>query len=119
MRILLSFCLLLSSFLSFAAKVQTIDIAAQNKQFVLILPANPTTGYQWTVKQYDKTRLLLTSSNYRAPDNKRIGAGGQMVFTFSRIDKAPFPKNTRIVFRYARSWEPASGTIKQVDLRFK
>lgn len=119
MRILLSCCLFLASFLVFSSNVQTVDIAATSKQFVLVLPANPTTGYQWTVKQYDKTRLLLTSSNYRAPDSMRMGAGGQMAFTFSRVKNTPFPKTTRIVFRYARSWEPASGTIKQVDLCFK
>lgn len=119
MRILLCSGLFWASFLSFSANVQTLDITAANKQFVLVLPANPTTGYQWTVKSYDKSYLLFKNSSYRAPVTSRVGAGGQMVFTFSRVNNLSFPKTTRVVFCYARSWEPASGVIKQVDLRFK
>lgn len=95
-----------------------MQVDASNPQFDVTLPANPTTGYQWAVTQYDKTLFQMTGSQYFAPQTKRMGAGGQMIFTF-RLNKGKnYPQKTNLLFTYARSWEPKSGTQKPVIITF-
>ncbi len=119
MRLILSCLLFLNSLATFSADTLTVNVDAHRRQFVITLPANPTTGYQWTVKQYDKTLLQLTNSQYHAPDTNLIGAGGQMTFTFSRAKHVTYPKSTTLLFCYARGWESGSGMLKKVTVYFK
>ena len=103
-----------------AAEKTTIHVDAKDDQFIVSLPSNPTTGFQWTVKQYDKQLLQIKEQHYKAHEINRVGAGGDMVFTFSRCKDVLYPKFTIILFRYARSWEPASsGVLKEVIINFK
>ena len=88
-------------------------------QFTVSLPANPTTGYQWAIDTYDMTRFDHISSQYVGAPVKRIGAGGKMLFVFERKKGVKYPTCTRMVFRYARSWEPSSGTLTRVRVTFK
>ena len=96
-----------------------MNVDTHSQQFNIVLPANPTTGFQWTVKQYDKTILNLTSSQYVAPKTTLIGAGGEMHFVFSRVAGAMYPKSTTMLFRYARSWEHGRGIEKKVVVSFR
>ena len=96
-----------------------MNVDAHSQQFTIKLPGNPTTGYQWTVKQYDKAVLKLSSSQYIQPQTRRIGAGGVMTFTFSRVKGVTYPQTTIMLFSYARSWEPERGEMKEVKVHFK
>ena len=118
MQALLGFFLFLNSFLAFSMDTMTVNVDVHSNPFVIKLPANPTTGYQWAVKQYDKTILKLSGSEYLAPQTKLVGAGGEMIFTFSRLKGVTYPKSMTMLFSYARSWEPNSGTIKKVKVNF-
>lgn len=110
----------LCSFQSTAEQVLAVRVDKNQTSFSVTLPANPTTGFQWTVKQYDKQLLKLQTSHYIAPHTKRMGAGGDMTFIFSRLPDKLHSKSTTILFRYARSWEPVtSGTLKQIKIYFK
>lgn len=112
--------LTLCSFQSTAEQALTVRVDKNQSSFRITLPANPTTGFQWTVKQYDKKLLKIQDSYYAASATKRMGAGGDMTFIFSRLSTKSFPNSTIILFRYARSWEPASsGTLKRIKLYFK
>jgi inhibitor of cysteine peptidase len=111
-------CLLLTTTISFAEKPRVLHINAQDKTFSLTLPANPTTGYQWTIKQYDKALLTLTDSRYVAPNTKRLGAGGQMLFTFSYDLNTPTTQSTTLVFEYKRAWEKAPVTLETIQVYF-
>jgi inhibitor of cysteine peptidase len=95
-----------------------MKVSGKSQTFTVKLAANPTTGYQWTIKQYDKKVLKLVAQQYMAPVSRRIGAGGEMKFVFSRVKKSVAPQSTTIVFRYARSWEPGSASIKTVKVHF-
>ena len=118
MKVIYSLVVLLFSLNAQAAdNNMTLSIPKQQKQFQIALPANPTTGFQWTIKDFDKQLLRLKKSEYNAPVAKRMGAGGKMVFTFERI-KDTFPKQTEIVFQYARSWESKDSTLKRVTIEF-
>lgn len=110
---------LLLAFASFtqAADTMSLNVDTSNSQFEVTLPANPTTGYQWTVEQYDKSILKLLSSKYVAPQTKLIGAGGQMLFTFQLLGKI-YPQSSTLVFKYARPWEANTGTVKKVTINF-
>lgn len=116
-KILGSLLLLGSSWLQ-AADSLTINVNKNSPQFVVALPSNPTTGFQWTVKHYDRKLLQLKSSNYIAPKTKLIGAGGQMTFTFAPIKGKTYPASTKMSFAYARSWEAKQGALKHVTINF-
>ena len=111
-------------FFSFSMMVQakeslSIHVSAAQPSFVISLAANATTGYQWSVVQFDKDILTLKSSVYQAPQTKLIGAGGQMLFTFSLNKGVSYPLMMSLIFKYARPWEKEiSGSIRQVTVYF-
>jgi inhibitor of cysteine peptidase len=118
MKLMLSGFLFLLSMSTYAVDSVLIMVDPTHPQFVVSLPSNPTTGYQWSVKNYDKNRLTLLTSRYVGPKTKRIGAGGVMTFTFAPMMGKSFPKQTLMVFTYARPWDPSSGTQKKIRIHF-
>jgi inhibitor of cysteine peptidase len=116
-RLLISLFLTMVAFTCFADDM-SLDASVNENQFTVTLPANPTTGFQWTVENYDKSFLKLVASRYMAPHTQLMGAGGQMSFTFQLIDGRSYPQNTTILFKYARSWEPETRTMKKVTVHF-
>lgn len=97
----------------------TMNVAAGSEPFKVTLLANPTTGYQWTVKKYDETLFTLVSSQYMAPKTALIGAGGQMVFTFAIKPGVTLPQTSTLTFWYARPWAAKEGTEKKVVIQFQ
>lgn len=68
---------------------------------VVILSANPTTGYTWAVEIADDTVVSVTDDGI-APDSEELtGAGGMQ--RFELVGKAQ--GYTTVTFVYARSWE--------------
>ena len=120
MKILLGSVLLGFSIIAHAGAGDdlTINVNASQSSFVVQLAANPTTGYQWKVVKFDKNLLSLLSSHYQKPQTNLIGAGGKMFFTFTLNNGKSYPEKTNIVFKYARSWEPDSSTVKNVTVNF-
>ncbi|MDI9818289.1 MULTISPECIES: protease inhibitor I42 family protein [unclassified Legionella] len=112
---------LLLAFMTFANAADTmiINVDANQPHFIITLPSNPTTGYQWIVKDYDQSFLRLLSSRYVAPQNKLIGAGGNMIFTFELIKGKTYPQNTKMTFKYVRPWESDNGTLQKISINFK
>ncbi len=95
-----------------------MNVDVNDPSFVVTLPANPTTGFQWSIVRFDKNLLTLRSSNYERPKTNLIGAGGQMHFTFTRQKGKSYPESTVIVLKYARSWEPDTATLKSIQVNF-
>ncbi|WP_419418632.1 protease inhibitor I42 family protein [Legionella sp. D16C41] len=105
---------------SYAAnKAMTINLKPTDNEFQVVLPANQTTGYQWTLRNYDRSLLRLVSSKYNRPDTNLMGAPGTMVFTFAIEPNASRPKATALVFSYARSWENQGATLQTVTVNFQ
>ena len=68
---------------------------------VVILSANPTTGYTWAVEIADEAVVSVTDDGI-APDSEELtGAGGMQ--RFELVGKAQ--GYTTVTFVYARSWE--------------
>lgn len=119
MRILVGALLFSALVTANAAETMTINVDPNQSQFRVTLPSNPTTGFQWTVKKYDQSFLQLIASQYLAPKTKLIGAGGQMQFTFELIPGKTHSSSTEMLFKYERSWEPNTGTMKTVTVNFQ
>lgn len=119
MKLLLSIFLLCFTSVTHAADELTVNVQANENQFQIILPSNPSTGYQWVLSQYDKDLLTLISSNYTANKTNLIGSGGIMSFKFKLINGVKRPSNTLLSFQYSRPWEEAKGTLKNVNVIFK
>lgn len=119
MKKIMTGLLLMLSTLGNAAENLSLDVNTNQKQFVISLAANPTTGFQWTLQHYDQTFLELVGSHYQAPQSKLIGAGGQMIFTFALLAGKSYPKKTTINFKYAQPWEPSKGSLKTVEINFQ
>ena len=82
-------------------------------QFVITFPANPTTGYVWSIVSYDARQLHLIKSQYMTPDKtRRIGAAGKMVYEFEVLDSPTYPMMSVIKFKYARPWDKRHGIDK-------
>ena len=112
-------CILLGvSIVANAGDILSMNVNDSEKNFTVKLAANPTTGYQWTVVKFDKTFLTLSKSQYKRPQTNLIGAGGEMFFTFTLNEGKNYPEKTNMVFKYSRSWEPASATMKNVTVNF-
>lgn len=72
------------------------------QEFVIALESSPTTGYRWQfIDPLDEEILELVGSEYKGPEDGRIGAGGEEVLTFKAISQG----ETRISLGYKRPWE--------------
>src|ERR1035441_4739505 len=76
--------------------------ATVGKEFKITLQCNPTTGYQWVLaKAPDEKLAKLLRSDYKRPDSKLVGAGGDMVWTFRALTEG----QTQVELNYVRPWE--------------
>lgn len=106
------------SVIAYAHVDLTLNVNVSDPIFIVTLPANPSTGFQWSVVSFNKNLLALSDSSYEKSNPNLIGSGGQMHFTFMLKKEINFPKSTEIVLKYARSWEPGSATLKKVKVNF-
>ena len=74
--------------------------ARVNEPFTISMPANPTTGYNWTA-DYDYVLLNQGKAVYEMSSSGALGSGGTSVFVFTPMK----PGKTTIYFVYKRSWE--------------
>lgn len=110
-------CILLGQSV-FAQRSQSIHLSPHENTFEIVLAANPSTGYQWTVIDFNKKLLKLQSSFFEQPKTKLIGAGGSMHFVFTLRARSKHPRATVIHFKYARDWEQNNISFKQVNVFF-
>jgi len=87
------------------------SITAQvDEQFVIVLEANPTTGYQW-MASYDNGALELVDNEYQANEQAEgmVGGGGHSHFTFKALKAG----SHKITMTYKRSWETSGDETGQ------
>jgi inhibitor of cysteine peptidase len=76
--------------------------AKVGQEFTITLESNATTGYQWQLaKPLDESMVKLVGSEYKAPQDGRVGQGGEEIWTF----KAMGTGKTEVAMKYVRSWE--------------
>jgi|GEM_PF-1941572 len=104
-------------FMSVAApKRITLDVPCS--RFDVILPANPSTGFRWTIESYDTERFAYLETEYVAATTAQIGTPGTRIFYFKPKVEAMCPESTTLRFSYGRSWEPDSSTLTEVVVHF-
>lgn len=97
------------------ANPNTVYISADHPQFLVQLPSNPTTGYQWYLTDYDAKLIQPTSFRYQPGNTQLMGAPGMAIFSFKATDTAfNAPHATTIKFAYSRPWENAPGEQKVI-----
>ena len=117
-KILLVLFCFLSITTSFAGTLPVVPVSASQRVFMIQLPTNPSTGYMWTIKSYDKRVLKFLRKKYLPAGNKILmGAGGYMNFYFLVCGKSR-PLQTEIDLLYSRPWEKGSGEITPVTVVF-
>jgi len=90
---------------AFTEPSQIIDTGV-NKEFVIALGSNISTGYSWQAA-YDEKALTLVEQKYKDQDNtgkQIVGAAGTEYFKFKSLSKG----ETEITFTYRRPWEEPS-----------
>ncbi len=95
-----------------------INADSKEAQFTVRLNGNPTTGYQWQVKQYDQGLFNLVAGDYTPANPQLIGGGGVMEYRFALKKGQAYPKNTTMVFTYVRPWDLSTATDKKVVVTF-
>lgn len=91
-----------------------IIVSQQNPTFTITLQSNPTTGFSWKLKSYDKNLVTFLNHKFVAPqDKKLVGAPGYEVWTF-KANKANDRVNQvgHVSMEYARPWTK-EGAITQ------
>ena len=72
------------------------------RKFSIALESRPVTGYRWRfIHPLDEKILELVGSEYKGPEDERIGAGGEEVLTFRAVSQG----ETTIALGYGRPWE--------------
>lgn len=117
MKYILSLILLFLTSGVYANIIQQ-DVNINSKIFSVELDANPTTGYQWFLKEYDKNLISLANTTYIPENPQRIGSGGKTIFTFKIVAKK-IPDTTKIILIYKRPWEKQSSPPQIVEINFK
>jgi inhibitor of cysteine peptidase len=95
----------------YADPAGTVEVNT-NKEFIVTLDANPTTGYFWQAS-YDKGILKLVDKTYKQNNTRTptVGVGGIDTFRFQALKAG----STEIQFAYKRPWESEIG--KQVTFK--
>ena len=94
-----------------------VIVTKDQRQFVIHLKSNPTTGYNWFLREYDAKLITPVKHTYEAPNSKMMGASGYDIWTFA-VKPSAFivPQITQIRFIYTRPWE-TQGQPEQLVFR--
>ena len=72
------------------------------QELSITLASNVTTGYHWELASpLNEAMIQLVASEYKAPETKLTGVGGQEIWTFRAVGQG----QTLIHLKYVRPWE--------------
>lgn len=79
--------------------------------FIIMLPSNRTTGYQWQIdRPLDGNMIKQKGFKYVPDDTGRVGSGGKEEWRFEAIGHG----RSIVSFKYVRPWEK---DVKPADTR--
>jgi inhibitor of cysteine peptidase len=100
------------------AQTMELKIKPNTSQFYFSLPSNPTTGYRWTLKSFDKKVIKFRQSEYQVSNPTLIGGGGVQTFYF-KVLNLNTSIDTLIELEYSRSWENVPANTQTVHISTK
>jgi len=94
-----------------------IMVMSSQPEFVLKLKSNPTTGYSWFLREYDKNLITPIKHEFKAPESKLLGAPGYELWSF-KVNRESFIVPTQTIIRmiYTR---PGQGTDSSTQVVFR
>jgi inhibitor of cysteine peptidase len=79
------------------------------QEFPITLTSNATTGYHWELSAPpDEAVVKLVTNEYKSPETRALGAGGQEIWTFRAVG----PGRTVINLKYVRPWEKGVAPVE-------
>ncbi len=93
---------------------QQIEVKSQ-QEFQIVLDANPTTGYTWTLIDTIPTIKTSLQNSQFTKSSDLLGAPGQQIFSF----KANFTGKMEIRFIYHRQWEKNAAPIDSYSVKIE
>ena len=79
------------------------------QEFSVTLASNATTGYHWELASpLNEAMVQLVASEYKNPETRLVGVGGQEIWTFRAIGQG----HTLINLKYVRPWEKDVAPVK-------
>jgi inhibitor of cysteine peptidase len=96
-----------------------IIVSPSDPEFTITVPANPTTGFSWRVKEMNTELFEKISKKFQKKQTRLIGSGGHTEFTFKLKKLADYPASSRIILYYSQPWEPKKGKIKIFTVTIK
>jgi inhibitor of cysteine peptidase len=103
--------------LKYANPNQLVVVTPVQREVTIGLPANPSTGYQWMLRNYDSTLMATPSGEYLPGRIDKMGSPGVSVWRF-KFKKQAFKSlhKTAVVLVYKRPWEKSA--IKKQVIHF-
>ena len=97
------------------APMKPIEVVVGQK-FYITLEANPTTGYKWQLATpMDQRVVKFMTSEYIAVEPRRIGSGGDEIWTFKAVGAG----SAKITLQYVRPWEESISPVKTSTFEIK
>ncbi len=93
---------------------QEVELKVGSKFFVR-LEGNPTTGYNWQIKDYDKNIIEQVGEVDYVSESDKIGSGGHYTYNF----KALSPGTTKLELIYLREWEKDQPPFESFEVLLK
>lgn len=88
-------------------------VLAVGRDFRIVLPSNPATGFDWSSRVEPRDVIAATGRRHELDGSGRLGAPGETTFTF----RSQHPGNTTIHFAYGRP--AADGTAPSRTVVFR
>lgn len=91
---------------------------AKGDTLALRLPANPTTGFSWTIAKNDDAKLKSAGKpEFEPPDKKVVGAGGTQIFRFTAEAAGEFELELHYKRPFEKDKDPAKTHKVKVTIK--
>ena len=92
--------------------VRWAECYSDDRMLMVILPANPTTGWNWSYQEDASGMVRLISEEYVPMDDALEGAGGSVTYQLW-VEK---PGTAVLMFNYSNLWDPAAAAAETYSL---
>lgn len=91
-----------------------IVVSGNQATINILLPAQPSTGYQWFLSDYDPNLIRIQSYRHLTGDTKKAGSVGTdefKVVVHNRFKNVP--QKQTLTFEYMRPWDPSDAPLSK------
>jgi len=85
---------------------------SDDHMIMVVLPSNPTTGWNWTYQEDVSGMVTLVSEDYAPTDDNLEGAGGYLTYQL-KVEK---PGDAVLMFNYSNVWDPGAAAAESYSV---